>query len=458
MKNQQIIDEISQLETLAADVLKMKQHEFLRRPIFIEFCGCPKSGKTSSINSLNIFLKRNGFKTIVVSEKASICPIADKNHPHFNLWTMCATIKDLIKYLSVNENSQYQADVIIADRGFFDALCWFDRLRDIKGLDSKSFAIIENFITMDMFLNKVDLVYVFTASPDVSMEREYANLLTRKEGSIMNSQTLAEYKIAVEQTIGKYGSLFRKIEKIDTGGCDQNQVGKEVTSITLNILKDLLIEKIGYLKWDIRKYLDVGINELSDLRNKVSAEMLTINYLDRDKVEDGDYIQPIPIVVLTNKNRDKVLVLKKPVEHTGKNSPENNKSLLYAGGHIRIEDSLTAADSFLGVIRNALHREIEEELGKKIVIDNTIEPFLIYSNESPKSQKHLAVCFVTEVDFETTKFRLNPNELLAKGKGKSGKAISIDELCKSENELESWSIAILKKVFSRIPNTSEPLF
>lgn len=51
-------ENIAKLEKLAQEVLQLKNIHRQRRPIVIEFCGSPKAGKTSSINSLNIFLKR----------------------------------------------------------------------------------------------------------------------------------------------------------------------------------------------------------------------------------------------------------------------------------------------------------------------------------------------------------------------------------------------------------------
>ena len=52
------IKTIKELEKLAAEVLKLKQEREQRRPLLIEFCGSPKSGKSTTITSLNIFLKR----------------------------------------------------------------------------------------------------------------------------------------------------------------------------------------------------------------------------------------------------------------------------------------------------------------------------------------------------------------------------------------------------------------
>ncbi len=84
--------QIRELENLAGEVLALKKLHRQRRPIVIEFCGSPKAGKTSCINSLNIFLKRNGFKTAILSEHASFSPISDKYNPVFNVWTCSSAI------------------------------------------------------------------------------------------------------------------------------------------------------------------------------------------------------------------------------------------------------------------------------------------------------------------------------------------------------------------------------
>ena len=78
---------IKELSTLAKEVLELKNTHRQMRPIIIEFSGSPKSGKTSSIGSLQLFLKRNQFKVEVIQEKASICPVADKQNYTFNVWT-----------------------------------------------------------------------------------------------------------------------------------------------------------------------------------------------------------------------------------------------------------------------------------------------------------------------------------------------------------------------------------
>ena len=79
MERKQQIKPIEDLEKLASDVLLLKEKIKLRRPILIEFCGSPKAGKTTTITSLNIFFKRNGFRTKILAERAGICPVIKKN-------------------------------------------------------------------------------------------------------------------------------------------------------------------------------------------------------------------------------------------------------------------------------------------------------------------------------------------------------------------------------------------
>nr|VFK45130.1 MAG: hypothetical protein BECKTC1821D_GA0114238_102425 [Candidatus Kentron sp. TC] len=56
MPDQQIAKDIEELEALAKSVLDLKNEVIPRRPIVIEFCGSPKSGKTSCVNSLDLWL------------------------------------------------------------------------------------------------------------------------------------------------------------------------------------------------------------------------------------------------------------------------------------------------------------------------------------------------------------------------------------------------------------------
>ncbi|TAK64168.1 hypothetical protein [Methylobacter sp.] len=442
MSNKDNDKNILELEELASTVFNLKNESIPRRPIVIEFCGSPKSGKTSCINSLDLFLRRNNFRTRVLRERASICPVEDKYDPYFNIWTVTSAIAELSEILS-NHSKYY--DVVILDRGLFDALCWFSWLQKKQHFDEYEFTSVESFLTMNRWRSVIDLVYVFTAEPKVSMQREFANLLTRKQGSIMRNPVLTTYKQTLIDMMSKYKDTFGTIEHIDTSEIDQNQVNYNVTKSILDVLNNNISEKVGFInRSQIKASLPEQFNfsELSCCTDKLQFDA-------RCNVEkSSDKVQPIPILIITNIERTKVFVVKKSKKRTSEESPESNKILLYLGGHIRQEDlSYSGENDLLWVSRYALHREIKEEIGIDYYANPKDEPFCIWVKDNDRSEKHLAICYIKEVDFNTLKYKLDKNEFVFSGSTKSGTPQDIATVYKDYDKLESWSQIILQKVF-----------
>jgi putative protein kinase ArgK-like GTPase of G3E family len=46
-------------------------HQQVKRPRFIEFAGTPKSGKSTCIDTVSHFFRRNGYKVLTPTEGAS---------------------------------------------------------------------------------------------------------------------------------------------------------------------------------------------------------------------------------------------------------------------------------------------------------------------------------------------------------------------------------------------------
>lgn len=434
---------IKKLEKLAEDVLDLKKQFRQRRPIVVEFCGCPKAGKTSTINALNIFLKRNGFKTAVLAERASICPIPDKQCPSFNVWTCTSTINEINEKIDLaNSSDKYAVDIILCDRGIFDALCWFKWLKNKQKMRQKEYQVLTDFAMLNRWQKNIDLVYIFLTDPSKSIEREFANLLTDKRGSIMNEEILEQYKQAVKETYEEYKNSFRATEKVDTTETDQCQVGYDVTEKTLQVLKEMLMEKIGYFDRNDFNISD-GITIFGDMPslNKLSFDL-------RDKVENqSDCIQPIAIAVMITPDKNSVFCVRKTNKSTKNDSPEYGKNLLYVGGHMRAEDKTVECDNFVNVLANTLERELFEELGVSIVVAGRNPDFKLYKPTSEKSKKHVAIGWVIEVP-QDSKFILDSYELVQKkGRSKSGTFVSIEECASDRFGLEEWSKEILKFCF-----------
>ena len=444
---------IQKLEQRAKHILELRNNLGSRRPLVIEFCGTPKAGKTTTINALNIFLKRNEFKTIVIHEMAGVCPVISKTDFHFNSWTIFSSMAELIKQQSFGAESK--VDIILIDRNIFDATCWFHWLntnpnkKDKYISDSQYKSFLDFFVNSEMWVRNTDFVYVFKTTPEKALSREFSDLVTEKPGTIMRQEVLESYNKSIDYVYEKFGSRFRRIEKYDTTDEDASLVSYNITENVLTVLEDLVTEKIGYCYntfTNLFKEKD-GVNDFLWIENRV------IFYNKRMDVEkDINNIQPIPIAVITNKTRDRLLVLKKNETKTLKDSPEHNRMLAYLGGHIRIEDKMSEQSKNIDIIRTALEREILEELGIRMTIGNQI-PFLIYTPISDKSRKHIAVCFVLELDSTDKKFRPTREEFISKHEGsKSGTMINLKEAGNMFEQFEPWSRHILSHVFG-IKNT-----
>lgn len=268
----------------------------------------------------------------------------------------------------------------------------------------------------------------------------------------MNEDTLLSINTSIESAISKYESKFKRIERINTSESQncQNDVGYNVTSNILKLLKEMLIEKIGYFDSDIKDELTNGI---IDYKRIIKNQIL--NFDNRDIVEKSNFIQPIPIAVITNKEKDKILVVKKNNNRTAKDSPERGRLLVYLGGHLREEDYLDK--NLEKAISNGLHRELDEELNESISVEKS-EKFLIYTPYNIKSEKHLAICHIVILDLDKRKFKLAEDEFIQKkGKTKHGEVVNVKDLINDYDEMEDWSKTILKEIFGLNPNPRLPL-
>jgi len=439
---------IARLQEQAKEILNLKTSHRNKRPIVIEFSGSPKSGKTSCINSLSFFLKRNGFNVEIVQERASVCPVYNKKSPMFNIWTACASIMGMLSEL---EKKEPICDVVILDRGIFDAFCWFDWLTTTKRMEDTQRNTIELFLALDIIIKRIDIVFVFIASPNVSIQREYANLLTDKPGTIMNKQSLLEYLSSIKRTYNNKRQYFHKVLKIDTSQKNQDDVSKEVTEKTLDELKSMLMERIGYIiptdtvlkKLKEKKIFSFDEIPSNDFLGNISFEQRKI--VENNKL----FLQLVPIAVITDPKHTKVLAVKKRIKAITSDSPEKDKVLLYVGGHIRAEDATDInSDNLLSICRYTLRREIDEELGISVAIDDII-PKIIYTPDTPKSSRHIGICFFIDRKIDDLKLRIDQNELiLNRGRSKSGQFQEVKELSrKKDDSYESWSVEIAKYFF-----------
>src|ERR1700730_16811150 len=137
----------SDLQILAERLAK--EFQAAKRPTLgVEFAGVPKAGKTSTLNQIYAFLRRCGFKCEIVVERASVCPIRDKRHFNFNIWTASTTLCQLLDKTQ-NLPRDDDPDILFLDRGIFDAVCWLAILERLGRITPEDRAKADAFFLTD---------------------------------------------------------------------------------------------------------------------------------------------------------------------------------------------------------------------------------------------------------------------------------------------------------------------
>lgn len=430
-------DIINQLEKLAGEVQQKfpvvtEKLRMAKRPFFIELSGTPKSGKTTGANRLELFLRRNNFRVRTLVERASTCPIRRKDHIYFNIWTACSTLTQMLEAL------EYEHQIVIIDRGLFDALCWMNWLERTGQLTQNEKKIINDFILMDRWNELLDIIFVLKVNPNNALDREFAGQLTKRPGSIMNEDTLKQFNDSIDSVYQTYKSLFKRIIFLDTNTGDPVKTVEEITDNTLRYLNDFLGEKIFVLPKEI--LIDIGIrggfisdsNIIGKLLKVISDKPL---FLDRARIESNlNYVQLIPIVYFQYNGR--FLLLRRKEEDPRDRMHE--RYVIWAGGHIREQDNTEN-----NTILNCLMRELNEELYIKSVPTPELVG-VVLDTSSVRSACHVGIVYKMLLDNPDIAISMNQKEFKeSKGKSVSGKFCNSTELENYYDQMENWSRMIL---------------
>jgi hypothetical protein len=172
------------LERKARELLPILRRQS-RRPFIVELAGTPKAGKTTALHVLHRFFKECGYRVQEMRERAAECPIAMKGHFFFNTWTTTTMLASMI------ESLESKADVLLLDRGLFDAIVWLEAQSREHQVTSKEREVCREFVLLDRWRKVTDLTCVLTVAPTEALRRENKDLLIpRRTGSIMDPEFL----------------------------------------------------------------------------------------------------------------------------------------------------------------------------------------------------------------------------------------------------------------------------
>jgi thymidylate kinase len=202
-----------------------------RRAYVLELTGTPKSGKTTTLSMLQGFFKASEFKVSILRERAADCPLPMKGHFFFNAWTTCTMLAEVLATFETN------VDILILDRGFFDALIWLELQKARCQVSQTEEEVFSKFVLLDRWRSLVDLTLVMTVQPKVALEREDKSQLVQRRGSMMNEHSLAEFNRAVREARRKYRGSFPMMKLDTTKSTDPHASAVRILEQTLPLIE-----------------------------------------------------------------------------------------------------------------------------------------------------------------------------------------------------------------------------
>lgn len=243
------IDYYARLIRLHASKIEIKRmHQLcsLDKPFVIEFCGTPRTGKTTIINNLYDFFKKGGFSVSLIEElttssyykeilwqKIKDMPIGERN---------IAIIEETAKqlYEAVSGNS----DIIFIDRSLNDRAIW-NRTRFNKGDMSEEQYNETTKRYGDISRELIDVLVIGYTDPLTSIQRDYLNSLALESRRFLNLQNIDEYNQSMMALMPEFNQMVGEVYFIDTTKTSPRDSAIIVAENIMSLMREQYVKKIN---------------------------------------------------------------------------------------------------------------------------------------------------------------------------------------------------------------------
>jgi len=359
-------------------------------PVFFEFAGSPKSGKSTIIGIVSHFLKRVGFDVVAPAEGASLrTPVALRDDwLAFNTWSGMYALRHILEAC----HESHPVDIVILDRGLFDAAAWMEFLcSEPSRITQDDRDRITGFLTLDLWRRRELGVFLFTADHATSLVRESESKLIDEPGSVMNEAILSGLIRAYDTVADGLEEQF-DVFHLDTSFRDRQlpsfqaiayKVAGKMVEIVNRLTNQLLlvterVEHEGFVT--NRKHVD-----------SVVAAILkdgSPRFAQRSDAEKSNILQQIVPYALIRNADGAYFVARRRADHS-RDALAGKRTILVGGHAEQIDWNPKHPDS---VFDACLRRELDEELiGLRITDVERLG--IIADNRTAVGSKHLAILF-----------------------------------------------------------------
>ncbi|MBI4524830.1 MAG: hypothetical protein HY695_13585 [Deltaproteobacteria bacterium] len=244
-----------------------------RRAFIVEFAGMPKSGKSSTIETVRHFFShgpksvadegwadkdlkpqmKDGYRVDTPAEGVSLrTPNYLRSDPFaYNTWAGAYALQELLQ-----ASHDLYSHIVILDRGPWDASCWLQYWKENppkkKSDLAKGCQQIEKFLRLDTWMTLADLHVVFVIEPEQAAEREKRKRLIQHGGASSNPnlmkamwtiyhaqfQELQKTKMRDCPHVGQKSALL-----VDTTNTPQKKVELQVIGAIFSVLDAKIVNR-----------------------------------------------------------------------------------------------------------------------------------------------------------------------------------------------------------------------
>ena len=167
--------------------------------------------------------------------------------------------------------------------------------------------------------------------------------------------------------------------------------------------------------------------------------------MSRELIEaDLTRVQALPVVVIRNRS-GQILQLKR--KEKNKKNALHDQLVIWAGGHVRKEDSANGHT----IVQCAI-RELQEELRLRVEPTELTLLGAVFSDHGGGLSRHLALVYEWCASTDDVNLVLNAAEFFERrGSSQSGKFVGLTDLLRcveSEQVVEAWSVKILEELLA----------
>ena len=242
----ELLNRLLMIDAEKKELLELKSLCSNLKPFVVEFLGTPRSGKTSTIISLEEFFKKGGFKTQVIEEFTTskyykedfALKIKDLNPEDRDI----LIVEEVAKILEREANTD--SDIILIDRSINDRQIWNYRRCVRKELPQDRYLVAKEKYS-DKSKSLIDALIMFYTSAPTSLRRDYLSSLALEPRSFLSVNNIEEYNDILKNLRLFLSSSVKDSMWIDTTYYKSDEARVEVAEKLLPMIRKRYLKNIN---------------------------------------------------------------------------------------------------------------------------------------------------------------------------------------------------------------------